>query len=255
LSEKPREESRIQLCGRFVFRLRGEEFQDSLSGTQARLLLAYLVMNRDRPAERSSLASALWGDDLPRGAETSLRGLIFRLRQALGPDRLDGKNQIRLRLPDHVTIDVESALSGIHRAESAVAQSHWKEAWLPARIAASVTGAGFMRGCESAWVEEQRQALDEVRVRALDCIAQVGLGLGGPELDASERAGRALIEAAPFRESGYLYLIEALAARDNVAEALLVYDEVRTLLRDELGIAPGARLKEAHERLLGAQPL
>ena len=112
-----------------------------------------------------------------------------------------------------------------------------------------------MPGCEGEWADEQRRELEDLRLRALECIAQTGLRLGGPELGAAERAGRALIDAAPFRESGYLYLIEALEMSDNVAEALLVYDKVRTLLRNELGIAPGARLKRAHERLLDVQPL
>ena len=34
--------------------------------------------------------------------------------------------------------------------------------------------------------------------------------------------------------------MELLAARGNVAEALRVYDQLRVLLRDELGATPGA---------------
>jgi DNA-binding SARP family transcriptional activator len=74
--------------------------------------------------------------------------------------------------------------------------------------------------------------------------------MGGPELAATERAGRALIEASPFRESGYLHLMRALVARDNVAEAMLVYDGLRTSLREELGITPSARVQELHAQLL-----
>jgi DNA-binding SARP family transcriptional activator len=48
--------------------------------------------------------------------------------------------------------------------------------------------------------------------------------------------------------------MEALAARDNVAEALVVYDELRRLLRYELGIAPSHGTQELHRRLIGASP-
>jgi DNA-binding SARP family transcriptional activator len=41
-------------------------------------------------------------------------------------------------------------------------------------------------------------------------------------------------------------------ARGNAAEAVRVYDDVRRLFRDELGIAPGASVQEVHKRLLGA---
>jgi DNA-binding SARP family transcriptional activator len=49
---------------------------------------------------------------------------------------------------------------------------------------------------------------------------------------------RRLIELAPYRETGYRILMEALEQRTNNAEALLVYDRLRVLLRDELGVAP-----------------
>ena len=87
--------------------------------------------------------------------------------------------------------------------------------------------------------------------RAHECIAATGLAMGGTELAATERSGRALVELAPFRESGYRYVMEALAARDNAAEAIRVYDRLRCLLRDELGVAPGAAAQDLHRRLLG----
>ena len=46
--------------------------------------------------------------------------------------------------------------------------------------------------------------------------------------------------------------MEALAAGGNVAEALRVYEDVRCLLRDELGTTPGPALVAVHERLLHA---
>ena len=62
---------------------------------------------------------------------------------------------------------------------------------------------------------------------------------------------RQLIELAPYRETGHRILIETLEQRGNVAEALLVYDRLRVLLRDELGTAPSSALQSIHRRLLG----
>jgi DNA-binding SARP family transcriptional activator len=55
---------------------------------------------------------------------------------------------------------------------------------------------------------------------------------------------------APFRESGYRLLMEAQAARGNVAEALHVYERLRVLLREELGVAPSPAVQAVHRRLL-----
>jgi DNA-binding SARP family transcriptional activator len=43
--------------------------------------------------------------------------------------------------------------------------------------------------------------------------------------------------------------MEALKARGDVAEALLVHDKLRQLLRDELGVAPGKEVQTVVERL------
>jgi hypothetical protein len=81
-------------------------------------------------------------------------------------------------------------------------------------------------------------------------IAQAGIGLGGSELAGAERSARALIRSAPFRESGHLHLMQALAASGNTAEALRTYEELRRLLADELGAAPGAEAQTLHRKLL-----
>jgi tetratricopeptide (TPR) repeat protein len=89
-----------------------------------------------------------------------------------------------------------------------------------------------------------------VRLRALEALAAAGLRQGGRELGAAEQAARAAIAAAPFRESAHRLLMEIHEAAGNPAEALRAFEELRTLLRDELGTAPGAAALAVHERLL-----
>jgi pentatricopeptide repeat protein len=59
-----------------------------------------------------------------------------------------------------------------------------------------------------------------------------------------------LTELAPYRETGHRLLMEALARRGNVAEALRAYERLRVLLREELGIAPSPTVQGVHRRLL-----
>ena len=42
--------ARIQLCGRFVVDIDGSRIEDTLPGRRGRVLFAYLVLNRGRPA-------------------------------------------------------------------------------------------------------------------------------------------------------------------------------------------------------------
>lgn len=76
------------------------------------------------------------------------------------------------------------------------------------------------------------------------------LNLSGTELATAERSARELVERAPFRESGYRVLMQALAAGGNTAEALMVYDQLVRLLGDELGVAPSPPTRDLHARLL-----
>jgi pentatricopeptide repeat protein len=122
--------------------------------------------------------------------------------------------------------------------------------WAPARVALHTADRGFLPGYDAPWIDEQRRELEELGLRALECAGAIGIGMGGPELPGAERAGRRLIELAPYRESGYRILMEALARRDNVAEAMQVYESLRQRLREDLGIAPGDSAQALHRRLL-----
>jgi len=242
--------ARIQLCGRFVVELDGARIEDTLPGRRGRALFAYLVLNRGRPLPRDELLIAGWGEDAPAEAGNALSVLLSKLRHSLGAGRLQGRAELELPLPPATFVDVEAALEGAHRAESAIAQGRWAQAWGPAGIAYHVATRPFLPGLEAPWIDQWRHRLEEVRLRGLECFAAAGLGLGGPALAQAEERARMLTELAPYRESGHRILMEALAGRGNVAEALRAHERLRVLLRDELGVAPSPAVQAVHRRLL-----
>ncbi len=172
------------------------------------------------------------------------------LRHGLGAEHLRGRTEIELLLPSAVFVDAEAALEGAHRAESSIAQGQWAQAWGPAGIAYHIATRPFLTGLEAPWIDEWRRRLEEVRLRGLECFAAAGLGLGGPALAQAEERARMLTELAPYRETGHRLLMEALARRGNVAEALRAYEKLRVLLREELGIAPSPTMQGVHRQLL-----
>jgi len=246
----PQPDTRIQLCGRLTVRIDGRRVEDDLPGRQGRLLFVYLAARRRRPATGSELMQALWPDRLPAAADAALSALLAKLRSVLGAGAVAGKQDVRLVLPAGAWIDLEAASEGLHRAVSAVAQADWARAWGPSRVALHVAQRGFLPGYDAPWIDEIRRQVDDILIRAHECVAAIGLGLEGSELQSAERSARALIKLAPYRESGYRFLMEVLAGQGNVAEALLTYEQLRQLLREELGANPGPATQALHKRLL-----
>jgi DNA-binding SARP family transcriptional activator len=86
--------------------------------------------------------------------------------------------------------------------------------------------------------------------RALEAHGAARLGRGGCERAPAERAGRRLVERDPLRESGHRLVMRSLAERGDVAGALRAYERARSVLVEELGIAPGPAMRGLHARLL-----
>jgi DNA-binding SARP family transcriptional activator len=242
-------ELRVQICGPLAIERAGERLDQNLPGRQGRLLFAYLVLNRHRLIARDELAEALWLEPDPEVVDARLNPLLSKLRRILGADAVEGRSTLRLRLPE-ARVDLEAAVEAIHRAESAVTQGAFVRAWGPALVALFTAERGFLPGEDAPWIDDTRHQLRELEVRALECYAATELGLGGTELAGAVRAGRKLTQLAPLRESGYRHLMEALAAQDNPAEALHVYEQLCNCLREQVGVSPGALTRAVYERIL-----
>ena len=119
-------------------------------------------------------------------------------------------------------------------------------------MALFVARRDFLPGEDAPWIDDIRHQLTLLHLRALECYAATELGIAGAELAGAIRAGRQLIRLAPLRESGYRFLMEALARQDNLAEALAVYGQLCDCLREQLGVSPSPASRELHRQLLAA---
>ena len=223
--------TRIQLCGTLEVELHGARIEHRLPGRQGPLVLALLAVNRERPVTRDELIGALWPARPPADPDEALSALLSKVRQAVGRHVIQGRRDLTLALPADAQIDVEQAHAAAERARAELADGDHAAAWEAASAAAAIAGRGFLPGHDTPWVQERRTELADLRLRALEIQAQAGLALGGARADTAERAAAELVREAPLREAGHRLLMEALAARGEVAEALAAYERLRVLLR------------------------
>jgi DNA-binding SARP family transcriptional activator len=238
----------VRLCGPLSVRVDDRDVTADLPGRQGRLLLAYLAVNRERACPRGELIDVLWPEEPPAAAEAALSALLSKLRRALGDGALWGRSDVQLTPGQPVWIDVEHAAATARRAEAAVHDGDWSAAGAAAEEVLAACAGDFLPDCDGPWLREQRSTLDRLRVRALEAQADAALRAGAPAEAAD--AARAAAALAPFRESAHRLLMEAHEAAGNPAEALRVFEDLRRLLREELGTAPGPATRAVHDRLL-----
>jgi DNA-binding SARP family transcriptional activator len=189
------------------------------------------------------LADDLWGPDWPTSWQPSLRTLMSKLRRTLS--RVGAANALTsndglyaLALPADAWVDLDAAVEAIHLAETARSRDDLTAAAGWAMAARAISSRSLLPGEDAEWLDALRRRLADVRLRALECLAETWIAHGDVALAA--RDAREAIGVDPFRESAHRLLIRAhLAAgeRGAAAEALFA---CRQVLHDELGVTPSA---------------
>jgi DNA-binding SARP family transcriptional activator len=236
----PEPRTRIRLCGPLAVEIDGRDVAPGLPSGQAESLLCFLLANRERPVDRGELIGVVWPERPPRDPQGALRPILSRLRRALEPATIEGRDRLRLALPEPVWVDVEEAAAALAQGRREGAQA-----------AVDLLAPGFLPHHDEEWALARRREVEELALEALESVGRGALAAGEP--GAAERAARELVARSRYRESGHRLLMEALAAGGNAAEALRVYEDLRVLLRDELGATPAAEIVELHGRLLAGE--
>ncbi|MFE7330976.1 BTAD domain-containing putative transcriptional regulator [Streptomyces sp. NPDC057565] len=223
-----------------------------LKGPRHRAVLARLILARRRVVPVTRLAEDLW-DEPPGNAVGSLRTFVGDLRRALEPDRpprtpprlliTEGSGYV-LRVPkdDVDAWRFEQAVDSLAEAGPARAADRLCEAlgWW--------RGPAFADFGDERWLRSERSRLSELRLHAVERLANARISLGRaaeavPDLDAH-------VTDHPWREDAWWLLALALYRSGRQADALSVLRRARSMLRDQLGVDPGPRLRRLEEDVL-----
>ncbi|WP_431899037.1 BTAD domain-containing putative transcriptional regulator [Micromonospora chalcea] len=222
-----------------------------LKGPRHRAVLARLVAARGRVVPVGQIVDDLW-DDPPAGAVGAVRTFVAALRRRLEPRR-PPREAARLLVTegpgyalraDPGTVDAwrfEDTVNAVADALPRAALDRLDEA------------LGWWRGpayadFDQPWAHAERSRLDQIRLTAVERRAEALLALDRaadavPDLDAH-------VAAYPWREDGWALLASALYRAGRQADALAVLRRARELLRDQLGLDPGPRLRRLETDLL-----
>ncbi|WP_344012463.1 AfsR/SARP family transcriptional regulator [Streptomyces thermospinosisporus] len=229
--------SRLWLLGQFRLELPAGTVELCRNGQR---VLAFLALRRR--VCRTVVAGTLWPEVTEEHARGSLRTTLWKLPRE-EPPLIKSRGDTLLITPAlHVDVhDLTHAALGMVDSSSGP-PSHGEP---PLGL---LTGEDLLPGWDEDWVLVERERLRQLRLHALDALAEA-LTREGKRALAMEAAW-ASVRAEPLRESAHRAVIAAHLAEGNVGEAVRHYDAFRKLLKEELGVEPSPQLT----RMLPVRP-
>jgi DNA-binding SARP family transcriptional activator/tetratricopeptide (TPR) repeat protein len=229
-----------------------------LGGLKARALVARLLIDRGLIVSVDRLIDSLWGDHEGDGPEIALRSTISRLRKRLREAGVP-HDLIATRSPGYV-LEVAAETTDVfvfermvtdgkrqlirHRPSEAVrvleeAQSLWR-------------GAAYTEVRDEPFARAEARRLEEMLLAAIELRLDSAFTLGRHESLIGEL--ETLTTQHPMRERLWSQRMLALYRSGRQAEALRVYQDLRSTLVDELGIEPGHDVSWMEHAILTQDP-
>ncbi len=229
----------IRLLGPFEVILDGETVT-GFATDKVRALLAYLVMNPDRPHRRETLAGLLWPEYPERSARASLRNALGILRRAIGDHAASPRHLLTTRQSIHLNGDSDCWVDA-HDVSSAVPATRAPIAALERAV--DLYRGPFLEGFstpDSPAFEEWLLLTREQYVRYVGEVLQELAHrhqVRGAYQQGLPYAWR-YVELDPWREDAQRLLIRLLALDGQRTAALAQYEACRQVLANELDVEP-----------------
>lgn len=181
---------------------------------------------------RSSIAETLWPTSSERRARANLRATVSRLRRVQPP--VVRVSLSTLRLHEDVSVDAHN----LTRHASLVLGGSAGTEHLPMLL----TTGDLLPGWYDDWVVTERERLQQLRLHALETLADRLARRG--RLALALDAALAAVQIDPLRETAQRTAIRIHIAEGNTVDAIRRYEDFRALLDRELGVAPSRLLVE-----------
>ncbi|MFI6287298.1 BTAD domain-containing putative transcriptional regulator [Streptomyces sp. NPDC051018] len=238
---------------------------------KVRALLADLLIHGGGPVPPDRLIEDLWAGNPPDGSANALQTKISQLRRVLGRERVVREPAgYRLLLAENANIadnanladdtnnadDVIGAVDALRFQELAErARAHDEpavKADLFAEALALWRGPAYADVAEALFARGEIARLEELRLTVLEDRADVRLTLGEHHALAAELGE--LVARYPLRERLRTAHMRALYRAGRQGDALRSFQELRSLLKEELGVSPGPGATVLHEAILRQEP-
>ena len=245
-------ELHVQMLGRFALRIGDRELNDSDNRSRkVWLLLAYMIYCRNRPISQDELVSLLWKDEEgSSNPANALKTMFHRVRSMLNQvNESAGRTLILSKGGSYTwncnipfTFDAEDFDARVRAASAAPDPSTRLEKQLEALEL--YEGDFLPKLSTEPWVVPLSAYFHNVYLQTvLDVL---------PMLEAQNRTAemvalcRRAVEIEPYNELLYQHLMRGLIAQGDQRGAIIVYEDMSSLLFSNFGIMPSDETKAVY---------
>ncbi len=248
-------ELEVRLLGSFEVSVDGRDLGGWRSN-RARMLFAYLALNRPEPVSRLQLMALFWPDHSEERAENNLSLTAMAARRLLKSASPDMGDIIAVRngaysLDAGVWLDVDAFTTAAGRAGSLEARGLRAEAAETLDEARSLYhGQLLPSDLYEDWTVEPRQRLDDLYTDAM--MRRGRLARLDRDFELSVDLGRRLLERDPASEEAHRQMVLDYLELGQRTRALRQIELCRAALRRHLGVEPDERTQAVFRRVLDA---
>lgn len=247
---------RLELLGPLRIWLGDREI--TLGAPKQRAVLALLAMRAGEIVGVEQIMDGVWGQDIPASAANCVHTYVASLRRMLQPAQRPRTGRLLVSTGGGYkfdvgsdTVDVQQFTARLHQAQALKSAGNVTDAVLFYEAAQGLWRGEALAGVPGPFADWERARLREMRISAFEEWATILVACGRHAETIGVLAD--IVNWEPLRERLRWLLMLALLRSGRRADALRLYRDTRTILRDELGIEPGPELVRLHEQILAGQ--
>ena len=250
-TSQPSYDLSIQMLGEFKAILRGKTVQHTLTN-KAKVVLAYLMMNRKKRLLRDNLAKAIWKDVPIEFAKNNLNVTIHTLRKWF--HGIDAETNYIISRGDYYEInqslkietDVDYFITAYQAAK--VNSTNLSEAVTDYfRAYVNYRGAFMEDITNEEWVESERHNLTELFLKVLENMTK-GF-IQEEQYELALKGALKMIQLDNCLEEAYRMGMTCHWKMQKRVDALRLFEKCKTALKSELGVNVSSKTLELKERI------
>jgi DNA-binding SARP family transcriptional activator len=228
---------------------------DAWTTKRARDILCFIASRRHRRASKDTIIDTFWGEADFDAVEKNFHPTVSHIRKALNSNQPVKQNFLLYRDSDYLLnqefsyrIDTEEFDRLVAEAEAAKRTGDQARYITCYEDALALYRGDFMQGSYDEWVDEQRSYYREQHLRMLEVLTVAAQK--DEEWSRSLKLAQRILGDDQFREDVHCMIMRAHAALGNRAAVKEQYEQLRRVLRKELGVEPAAETQKIFKDLM-----